>query len=128
MGDKKVRISLRKEKEHCELLIAYADSSDSGLMDYREDLELEQQALVIDIGKKVFASSVLSDKHRIQLRRLRERYVMLNACQGVDPTEIARDNYEFYIGFARECLQVIDDLQANGETVAKLPDHLIRLI
>lgn len=130
-----MKISLRKEKQHCQLLQAYSNSSDSGLMDYREDLDRELKAVAVEVSANIFVTSKLRGKHRMALRRLYERNDMLTSCERMSIVNVPSDanencdTHSFYIGFADETLQLINDLLADGETVFEFErgSHALRL-
>ena len=80
-----VKLSVRREKTHLELLQSYGDANDSELYRHEKLLEDEMRMLVLEMARQ---SATSADNHlrlnfRVRLRRLADRHRMIYACEHV---------------------------------------------
>lgn len=115
-----MRIGLRKEKAHCKLLQSYCKASDSELVDHAGVVQREMSDLAAEMGKRIYSSEKMTDKHRVALRRLHERKIMVEACGARTRdamTSVQTHTFDRLVKYAKDALDLIEIMLMYGDTM-----------
>lgn len=122
-----VKLSLRREKTHLELLQSYGNADYSDLYRLENNLKDEMQALVLVMARQSAncPDNSLRLNSRVQLRRLADRHKMIHACE-----HVLGEGYDFDEGHPERMhyLDILDYTQFALDRLTELFDENQRTI
>lgn len=128
-----VKLSVRREKAHLELLQSYGNLDHSHLYRAGKRVKDEMQSLVLEMASEL-AVHYLRLKHRVRLRRLADRHKMIQACQHVldegndfytDHPEF--DHYQDMLDYTQFAIGRLTELTDENQRTVEVPRILQRI-